>query len=305
MRRVVEVRGLYKRFGRIEALRGLSAHFPRGVSGLVGPNGSGKTTMIHVLAGLVRPDAGEARVLGLDCWRESLEVRRRVGFLLEEVRVPPHVTVRKYLERVAKLKGASAADAAEVAERVGLAPYLSRRVGTLSAGMLRMLGLAQALVGDPELVVMDEPTANLDPIRRAALADYVREAWREGGVSFLISSHNLLELEEVCEWAALIHEGRLIDQGPLAELYSKYGGDEYELRVSDAAAFSRLVQELGLGEVLRVEGSLVAVRATRESLGRLLLEASRSGVEVLSFRPASGLLGVFRRALSEVGARAS
>ena len=116
---VVEVEDLYKSFGSIKALRGLNAVFPKGICGLIGPNGSGKTTFIHILMGLVRPDRGKAFVLGFDCWRDSVEIRRRIGVLLEDMYFPGHLTVREYIEHIVRIKGGDKRNVLEIAEDIG------------------------------------------------------------------------------------------------------------------------------------------------------------------------------------------
>jgi len=301
---VVEVEDLHKSFGSIKALRGLNAVFPKGICGLIGPNGSGKTTFIHILMGLVRPDRGKAFVLGFDCWRDSVEIRRRIGVLLEDMYFPGHITVREYIEHIVRIKGGDRGDVLEIAEDIGLERYLNRKIHTLSAGMFKMLGLMQALVGEPELVILDEPSANLDPLKRRNLLEYIMKVGRERDVSFLISSHVLPELEEICEWIVLIYEGRAVDQGSLGDLYAKYGTNEYEVVSDKPRLLAKLIKEYGVGEVLYIHGNRVNVSNTCYREFTEFLYKFSKDIKIFSFKPVGGLENVFRQAIKNISERA-
>ena len=173
---VVFTNGLVKRFGNVEALRGLSLEVPKGVSGLVGPNGSGKTTLINILLGLLKPDDGEAYMLGLDCWRDSYQIKQRVGVLRENPGYPKHLTGNRYLKMIARIRDLPQpeVEVKKALESVELIGAGDRRIGEYSAGMLQRLGLAQALMGDPELIILDEPIANLDPLSRIKLLETIK-----------------------------------------------------------------------------------------------------------------------------------
>jgi ABC-2 type transport system ATP-binding protein len=158
---ILSVSDLTKRFGDIVALDRLTLSMRHGIFGLIGPNGAGKTTLLRVLLGLIKADGGEAKVLGLDINDESFDIRRRVGVLHEHPIYPPSLTAGRYLERVSRLYDAGR-DPSELLELVGLLDAKQRKIGNLSAGMRQRLGVAQALIGKPELVFLDEPTSNLD-----------------------------------------------------------------------------------------------------------------------------------------------
>jgi len=209
---VIRVEGLVRRFGPHTALHGVSFHVARGeIVGLVGPNGAGKTTTMRILTGTLPPSAGRVLVDGRDVAAESLAVRRRLGFMPERVPLYPDATVDELLRFVAALKGVAAGDAdahlAAVVDRTGLAEVRRRPCGQLSKGYRQRVGLAQALVGDPELLVLDEPSAGLDPRQIVAVRELIRELGGERTV--LLSSHMLGEIARICGRVLVLDRGRL------------------------------------------------------------------------------------------------
>lgn len=226
--------GLVKSFGTTVALDGLNLEIPKGISGFVGNNGSGKTTTIGILLGLLKPERGEANVFGLDCWRNSFEIRRRTGVLHENNTFPGNFSGRRFLEHVADIYGItdSKQSAKDILKTVGLSDSKDKLIKGYSAGMTRRLGLAQALIGDPELVILDEPTANIDPLGRIDLLNKIKELHKEKGTSFLISTHILSELEKICDWLSIIDSGKIVDQGHIKDLADKYFANIYVIEVS-------------------------------------------------------------------------
>lgn len=299
MGNIIVVKNLFKKFGNIIALDKFNAVFPRGVSGLIGPNGSGKTTFINILAGLVKPDSGKVEVLGLDSTENNLLIREKVGFLLEEMHYPSNLTVEKYLKYVARLKRTSFKEIKEISREIGLLEYFNRKIKTLSAGMYKMLGLTQALAGNPELVVLDEPVSNLDPLRRIRLLNYIVKISKEKNTSFLISSHVLPELEEICEWIVLIHKGKRIDSGTLSDLYSKYSTEFYEVMADNVHVLYDYIREHNLGEVVEVSKSKVKVRIKNYSEFNKMLANISDKVKIFYIKPAGGLKEVFKNAVEK------
>ncbi len=221
---VVEAKKLKKRFGKFEALRDVTFTITRGSTvGFLGPNGSGKTTTIKVLIGLLRRDGGDVSVLGMDPWKNEVEVRRVTGVLHERPIYPAKVKVLTLLKYLARLRGYGLEEVNRVAKLTGIEKHLEKKVASLSRGYLQRLGLAQALLGDPELLLLDEPTANLDPLARVEILRLIKLLKKELEVSVLISSHILPELEEVCDYAVFISEGITLDWGKLDELAERYG----------------------------------------------------------------------------------
>lgn len=193
-------------------------------AGFVGPNGSGKTTTIRLLLDLLRPTRGGARILGLDVRRDSLAVRRRVGFLPGDLAFHGSLRGRETLDFYARLRpDRGAPRRAELLERLGLADRdLARRVHAYSTGMRRKLGLVVALQHDPELAILDEPTTGLDPLVRRSCHDAIR-AWREGGRTLFLSSHDVLEVDALCDRVLIVRGGRLAAERTIDELRAEAG----------------------------------------------------------------------------------
>jgi ABC-2 type transport system ATP-binding protein len=275
---VVEAHGLTKRYGRTTALDGLDLEVRRGeVFALLGANGAGKTTVVKILLGLTLPSGGTAEVLGRPAG--DPEARRRVGYLPELFRYQGWLTGREVLRLHAELAGmprdgwAAAID--EVLAAADLAARADDRVATYSKGMQQRLGLAVALLGAPELVVLDEPSTALDPLGRHELRATIG-ALRERGTTVLLNSHQLGEVEQVCDRVAIIHRGKLLAVGSLGELLSP-GGVRLRATGLDAAATERLRV---FGE-LETDGVWLVIRAAgEEQLPAIVEIAVAAGAQV-------------------------
>jgi Cu-processing system ATP-binding protein len=220
MPHAIEFTGLGKRYGDIAALGAITAVVPKGrVVGLLGHNGAGKSTLIKLILGLIEPGSGQLSVLGEPPWGAHA-LRRRIGYLPESAAFYGNLTGRELLAYLARLKQAPRGQVATLLERVGLAHAASRRIGTYSKGMRQRLGVAQALLGSPELVLLDEPTTGLDPQATAELYRIVDDL-RTDGRCVLISSHLLAELEPHIDSALILREGELLAAGTVAELGEK------------------------------------------------------------------------------------
>ena len=231
----IQTVNLSKRFGKTVALAGLSMTVPRGeVFGFLGPNGAGKTTSVKLLLGLLKPSGGEASLLGRPIG--DLETRRRIGYLPELFRYQGWLSAREVLAlhcELAPLPRSSWNDEITSAlETVGLTDRATDRVGTFSKGMQQRLGLAAALVGEPELVFLDEPTSALDPVGRHDVREIIRGLASRGTAVFL-NSHLLSEVEQVCDRVAVVDHGRVIASGTMDELL---GGTAVKVRVSGLSA---------------------------------------------------------------------
>ncbi|MBI4345809.1 MAG: ABC transporter ATP-binding protein [Elusimicrobia bacterium] len=220
---VIEATGLTKRYGDLTAVDHLDLRIREGeIFGLLGPNGAGKTTTILMLTGLTEPSAGEARVLGADPVREPLEVKRRVGYLPEHVALYDELSARGNLAFTADLNGIGAAEARHridaALDRVGLAVSAERKVREFSHGMRQRLGIADVLIKRPSLVVLDEPTLGLDPVGVEELLDIILTAAREERMTVLLSSHQLMQVQRICDRVGIFSAGKLVASGPIAEL---------------------------------------------------------------------------------------
>ncbi len=234
----LEVVDLVKTFGPVRAVDGISFRLPAGRTlGLLGGNGAGKTTTIGMIMGLVRPDGGTIRVLGSELAEDRSGLLARMNFESPYVDMPHRLTVRQNLKVFARLYGVTDADGriAELAEAFALDPFLDRRAGALSAGQKTRVALAKALLNRPSLLLLDEPTASLDP----DTADWVRsrlEAFRaETGASLLLASHNMDEVERLCDDVVILSAGKVAARGTPAELMQRFGRDRLEEVFLDVA----------------------------------------------------------------------
>jgi len=299
---VIAFEGVVKRFGAAEALRGATFTVPKGVvAGLLGPNGAGKTTTIKIAAGLLRRDGGRVSVLGLDPWEQGEELRERVGVLHERPAYPPDVPVKVLLRHVARIRGLGWEDALQAAKLAGVERYLEHPVSALSRGYLQRLGLAIALLGEPELLLLDEPTANLDPSARREVLAAIKTLGEEMGATIVISSHIIPEMEQVCNYAVIISGGVVLAQGSLTDLATAFGAEvEFVARSREPRRLaSLLVSEEGVRGV-EVEGDRVVARAAssaRQQLEALLEKARLEGL-ALGWELRSRSLGeVYERAV--------
>src|SRR5215208_6325063 len=219
---LIETRGLTRRFATQLAVNNLNLSVPAGgVYGFLGPNGAGKTTAIRLLLGLIRPNAGEVRLFNQPLTSNHQSLMRRVGALVESPSLYPHLTGRENLEVTRRLLG-SARNLIELAlATVKLTKDADRRVREYSLGMRQRLGLALALLNNPDLLILDEPTNGLDPAGIHEMRDLIRRLPEEFGVTVFLSSHLLSEVEQIASHIGIIHEGSLLFQGTLADLQSK------------------------------------------------------------------------------------
>jgi ABC-2 type transport system ATP-binding protein len=249
---IISTSKLVKAFGNNIALNELDLQVPNGIAGFIGRNGAGKTTTISVLLGLLKPNSGHATVFGLDCWTDSFKIRRRIGVMHEVNAYPGAFSGKRFLEHVAKIYDVKQTDKRinELLTDVGLVEAKDRPIKTYSAGMLKRLGLAQALISDPELAILDEPTANIDPLGRIDLLKKIQEMNREHGTSFFISTHILSDLERICNWLSIIDAGKIVEQGSLKTLAEKYSANSYKIEISNPQLFVAKIK--GLASVERV-----------------------------------------------------
>jgi len=271
---VVAVRGLVKNYGDVQALRGVDFDVPAGsVLGFLGPNGAGKTTAIKILCGYLAADAGSVSVCGLDVATHALEVKRRIGYLPENNPVYTDMRVEDFLRFAARARGLSAAAVRNGIDRViaqtGLAEVYRRYVGQCSKGFRQRVGLAQALIHDPELLVLDEPTNGLDPLQVVEMRALIRELGLTKTV--IITSHVLPEIEALADNVVLIHRGKKIADGPLATIAADFSGG-LPVRVSVACSATQFEELLGTLPARFVENRRAAFASTRQNVHAAVLE---------------------------------
>lgn len=286
----IATRRVTKTFGHVTALSDLTVEMPSGVVGLVGANGAGKTTLIRILLGLIPPTAGEATILGLDAATEGLAIRRIVGYMPESDCLPPDVSATElvvHLARMSGLPGAVARErAADTLRHVGLYEERYRPIGGYSTGMKQRVKLAQALVHDPRLVLLDEPTNGLDPAGRDEMLDLIRRIGTEFGISVLVTSHLLGELERIADHVVVIEGGVLQRSTSTAEATALSGvllvevtdrGPEVVARLRAAGAQVEMPDEGGhlFSVTLTDETVLDAIPSAAAALGVGLVRMQR------------------------------
>jgi ABC-2 type transport system ATP-binding protein len=280
---VIETRALTKRYEDVVAVDGLDLSVQPGeVFGVLGPNGSGKTTTILMLLGLTEPTQGTVRVLGLDPMREPLQVKARVGYIPDQIGFYNELTARENLIYIAKLNGLRRDEAYrridEALQQIGLEEVADRRVATFSHGMRQRLAVAETLIKRPQIVIMDEPTQGLDPEATREFLDIIR-GLRVQGITILLSSHLLYQVQAVCDRVGLFRRGRMVLEGRVKELAQQVLGGAYRVRLEVEgprqaleAAFGRLP---GVVKVICTDTTTYELEAHRD----LRTEAARTAIE--------------------------
>ncbi|MBE0621864.1 MAG: ABC transporter ATP-binding protein [Burkholderiales bacterium] len=285
---VIRTRALAKRYGDQLAVDGLDLEVREAeVFGLLGPNGSGKTTTILMLLGLTEPSAGEIAVLGLDPRRQPITVKRQVGYLPDAVGFYDDYTARENLRYTARLNGRKRAGLEAEIERalarMGLADVIDRRVATYSRGMRQRLGLAEIVLRAPRIAILDEPTVGLDPAGAGEFLDMVL-ALKHEGMSVLLSSHHLHQVQAICDRVGLFSRGKMVLQGTVDELASQVLGASW--RVHLEAQGERLAAALqaipGVGRVAEERKSHWLVEADNDVRPALVRAALDAGAEIRS-----------------------
>jgi ABC-2 type transport system ATP-binding protein len=278
MNAVIETRNLTKTYGTVRALDGLSLTIPRGgVYGVLGPNGAGKSTLFRILLGLIRPTDGEATVMGGRIG--DVAASRRMGSMIETPRFPPFMTARQVLVWLSAAHGLTP-DAARVSgwlERVGLTEAADRKVRGFSVGMLQRLGVAAALITEPELVILDEPTSGMDPPGIQEMRALIRSLSEKDGITVVLASHQLLEVQRVCDRVAIMNRGKLVREGLVSELTAS--GERLRLSVTPISKTLEIVSSLpGASAVL--EADAVMATLPRTDVPALLRALVQGGVDI-------------------------
>jgi ABC-2 type transport system ATP-binding protein len=274
-----------KKYGRVTALDQLTLSAPTGAIGLLGPNGSGKTTMIRTLLGLISLDSGSGSVLGMDIRDRQLDIRRAVGFAPEDECLFPHVVGVGFVSYAGELFGMRATDALqrahEVLDYVGLGEARYRKVESYSTGMKQRLKLAAAIVHDPKLLVLDEPTNGMDPAGRQEVLDLARDLAHNKGMSLLFSSHLLPDVEFVCDHVIVLGGGRLLAEGLIRELKQVHQ-QSFEVRLkSEMKPFAERLSAAGCEVVPRDD--VLVVQLPEGQSPRLIWEAAAGGGEQIRY----------------------
>lgn len=273
MESVIDVSGLTKTYGSVRALDGLTLSIPRGgVYGVLGPNGAGKSTLFRILLGLIRPTDGAATVLGGAVGDGA--AMRRMGSMIETPRFPPFLTARQVLQWLAQAHGmGSTAEIDHWISRVGLGEARDRKVRGFSVGMMQRLGVAAALMTRPDLVILDEPTSGMDPPGIQEMRALIRSLADDDGVTVVLASHQLLEVQRVCDRVAILNRGKLVREGAVSELTS----DGERLRLHIGSVEQALAV---LGAKAAASGQAVLVEASRADGPGVIRALVQAGVDI-------------------------
>ena len=261
---LLEARGLTKHYGPTVALENVDFLVEEGITGLLGPNGAGKSTAIKLFLGLLKPTAGSAEVMGQKPY-ESVEIRGRLGYMPEHDCLPGAITASEFLSHMAQVSGIppgyARTRAADVLRHVGLDEERYRAIGQYSTGMKQRVKFAQSLVHDPAMVLLDEPTAGLDPGGREEMLDLIRRTGREFGISILLSSHLMGDVESTCDRIILLDDGQVAEEGPV----SQFTRETRTLVIDVDNNRDELVAALASrGVQAKLDGLLVVVEPERE-----------------------------------------
>lgn len=296
MTEIVKAQNVSMRFKAVDALTSVSLNVAPGEQvALLGHNGAGKTTLFRLILGFIKPTAGSISIKGFAPGSDAS--RRVVSYLPEQVAFPKMLTGREVVRFYAKLKGAALEDVQSVLAKVDLVEAADRRVESYSKGMRQRLGLAQALVGKPDLLLLDEPTSGLDPLSRQHFYELIADVARQGG-SVLLSSHGLSELEAKTDRVAILRKGELVANGPLADLQHE-ANLPIRIRVRAASsAIESVHAEIGGG---RINGASVELFCSRGDKMRILSKISGLGAQVEDFDVAPPTLDQIYRHFSKIG----
>lgn len=283
---ILSLRGLSKSFGDVHAVRSLTLEVREGeIYGFLGPNGAGKTTTIKMALGLTYPDEGTVQVDGLDLTSRPHEIKRRLAYLPETLGFYGNLTALQNLEFLARLKGVHDDNLGEALDAVGLGGFAQKKVRTFSKGMVQLLGVAQAMIGNPRLLLLDEPTAGLDPNWTRTVKDRIQHANATGATIFF-SSHILGEVQELADRVGILDRGRLLAEDTVQNLGQRLA-IRPRLRVSldgDPAAAERALQDLEGVEEVQAEAGEVVIVCAPEVRAQVLGHLEAAGLTVKDFR---------------------
>ncbi|MCC6795590.1 MAG: ABC transporter ATP-binding protein [Candidatus Hydrogenedentes bacterium] len=277
------------RYGKRVALDDVTLQIGEGIVGLLGPNGAGKSTMLKTLLGFCKPSAGKAQLFGMQAGRGGREVRRRVGYMPERDVTSPKLSAVSFVSYCGTLAGMPYRDALqrthEVLNYAGFGEERYRAMETYSTGMRQRAKLAQALVHDPRVLFLDEPTNGLDPVGRIAMLDLILDVARQRGVAVILSSHLLPDVEHVCDKVILMNHGRVVRQGAISE-FTQVHVQRFAVRVKEgAAAFQERMNSEGCAAELAEDGKVIVHIAEHQNPSHFFQRARQWGFQVRDVVP--------------------
>lgn len=267
MESILVTNNLNKKFGNTHALKNINIIIQKGVSLLAGPNGSGKSTLLKIALGLLKPSSGEINLFGKNPWKEGHIIRKHIGVAFEKATLPKWVSGFEYLKHIAQIKELSNAEKEvdKMSKLFQIETYYHNNTETYSAGMLQKVALTAAFLGQPKLIILDEPTTNLDTQARTNLIEVIKTYIKSFGTDFIISSHFLTELEELCNQLFVFFDGHIIDQGNLKDLKQKYFAHTYRIEAKEPIkVVDQLYETKGLQRIT-LEGKSILIEALDRS----------------------------------------
>ncbi len=308
---MIETRGLVKKYGSFTAVHDLNLSVQKGeVFGLLGPNGAGKTTTTLMLLGLTEPSAGSAQIAGVDCTRNPLRVKQMVGYLSDNMGFYADMTGRENLRMTGRMNGLKGelleARIDELLERVGMSHAADKKTGTYSKGMKQRLGIADILMKDPDVLIMYEPTNGIDPEGMRELMLLIRELADKDGRTILISSHQLHQIQQICDRVGIFVQGELVACGDIATLgrqLEEQNGYQYEIAAGDQQSKLRKVLEsMEQVDNLEEKESFILIHTKENLSGKLMHELMKEQLTLTHLRKCSGDLDeIYSRYFEKAG----
>ncbi|MDO4292473.1 MAG: ABC transporter ATP-binding protein [Eubacteriales bacterium] len=308
---MIRMEGLTRRYGEITAVDGLHLNIRRGeVFGLLGPNGAGKTTTVLMLLGMTQPDEGQAFIGGFDCTRQPISVKQITGYLPDQVGFYPDMTGRQNLRFVGRLNGLEgerlerSIDA--LLERVGMTQAADRKTSNYSRGMKQRLGIADVLMKDPQIIIMDEPTLGIDPEGMRELLALIRQLAQEDGRTVLISSHQLHQVQQICDRVGIFVKGKLIACGSIGELAQQLMSEgnyilELEAFPEDEGLY-RILREAGPVDIIEQEKEMLLVHSKKDCHKEIIAQLLMNGYDLRRLRQRGGDLDeIYRKYFEKAG----
>lgn len=296
---MIEAEGIFKKYGSREVLSNVSLKVNKGeFVSLIGPNGAGKTTFIRILLTLIRPERGTVRILERDPFRDK-KVFRNLGYVQELPNLPPFLTGREVLLLSAKIKGVKKNEVDEMLELVGMSEFANRQVAKYSKGMTQRIAIAEALLGDPEVLIMDEPNIGIDPIFSLKVRELFDRLKRRGS-SILMTSHELEDVRKLSDKVYMIYHGKVIFQGTVEELVSKFLGIQVVIEGEELEKIGKYVSTLEYVKKVYVEKNKLVASLSEDKREELLKNLVESGFRIREFYMDLNLEEAYSRAINSV-----
>jgi ABC-2 type transport system ATP-binding protein len=281
---IIQLNNLAVTYGESFALKDITFDLSEGATGLLGPNGAGKTTLIKTLLGFLKPNKGEASVLGMDVQKQGRDIRQKVGYMPEDDCLIPGMNGVDFVSYFGQLCGLAKEDAIQRAHEVlfyvGLGEARYRTVETYSVGMRQRIKLAQAFINDPQLLLLDEPTNGMDPPGRAEMLELIKDISSKKGISLILSSHLLPDVEYTCKEVVVIHQGNLVAQGNIQQLKGEHQ-KLYEVRIKgDMEKFGNELEKAGCKWKIDDEGMIKVFLKKSDDTDILFQAAMRSEAQI-------------------------